>query len=105
MSFANVISFDCARGRAGVITAIEPAATQTITVRCISNLAEKLLPRPSIVNKDRLARRPSVPRHHVPGSGGNANDRSVVPEAMRTCCLPSSMKVIGAAPQIGVPVA
>src|SRR6516165_3775336 len=35
---------------------------------------------------------------------GSANDSNVVPDAITTCCLPSSMKVIGAAPQIGVPV-
>ena len=42
--------------------------------------------------------------HRLLASSGSAKAVTVVPDPMITCCRPSSMNVIGAAPQIGEPV-
>src|SRR5438067_6426645 len=120
MFFANVTSPappDCAAGCDEISRQTEAAATTaTASLARIAAPLNTMQGDPFRVaasrvfslacgDPERVALHEEKLPHYEPARSGSAKDKSVAPEAMTTCCRPSSRYVIGAAPQMGLPVA
>lgn len=75
-------------------------ASRRIARPSMRQIAEQLIVNSPFGNPDSVLPNPGCPDY----SSGKANAVSVVPEGIITICRPSSMKVMGAAPQMREPV-